>query len=113
MFILGVPVIVNTTEAVTGRFVVVTWEPPLDGACPTVGYTLYYRKVMSLGRKTNWHSIAVNRNYTTYTLQLNCRKEYDVAVTSRSAYKESNFGDSIIWNFKTGGGDVFLYCGLK
>lgn len=103
----------NKTEAVTGRFVVVTWEPPLDGACPIVGYTLYYREVMSLGRKTNWHSIAVDRNDTTYTLQLSCGKEYDVAVTSRSAYKESNFSDSNIWNFKTGGGNVALYCDLK
>ncbi|XP_078365914.1 uncharacterized protein LOC144650130 [Oculina patagonica] len=101
----GVSVVVNTTRKVTGRIVVVAWEPPLDGACPIVGYTVYYREVMSLERKGGWHSVTLNRNMTSYTLFVNCGKEYDVAVTSRSGNKESNLGDSKIWNFKTERGD--------
>ncbi|KAJ7385283.1 hypothetical protein OS493_016354 [Desmophyllum pertusum] len=100
----GVPIIVNTTKAVTGRTVVVAWEPPLEGACPVVRYTVYYREVLSPAIKSKWHSpVTVNRNTTSYTLHLNCRKEYDIAVTSLNANTESALNDSKIWNFKTGG----------
>ncbi|XP_068740133.1 platelet-derived growth factor receptor alpha-like [Montipora capricornis] len=98
----GVPIIVNTTEEVTSGIVVVTWEPPL--ACPVDKYIVHYREVISLKAKSNWHSVTVNRNETSYMLHLNCRKEYDVAVTSLSGHSESNLSDSKIWNFKTGGG---------
>lgn len=104
---LGVPVIVNSTKVVPGGTVVVAWEPPLEGSCPVVNYTVYYRKVVSPPpRKSKWYSVAVNGNTTSYTLQLKCRNEYDVAVTSLSGYKESAFNESKIWNFKTRGGDV-------
>ena len=103
---LGVPVIVNSTKAVPGGTVVVAWEPPLEGACPVDNYTVYYREVVSPTRKSKWQSITVNRNITSCTLQLKCRKEYDVAVTSLRGYKESAFSDSKIWNFKTGGGNM-------
>ncbi|XP_078368380.1 uncharacterized protein LOC144652235 [Oculina patagonica] len=99
----GFPVIVNTTRKATGRIVVVAWEPPLDGACPIVGYTVYYREVMPLKIKGKWHSVTMDRNATSYTLQVNCRKEYDVAVTSRTVNKESTLSDSKIWNFETEG----------
>lgn len=110
----GFPVIVNTTRKVTGRVVVVAWEPPLDGTCSMiVGYTVYYREVMSLERKGEWHSVIVDRNVTSYTLHVNCGKEYDVAVTSRSGNKENNLSDSKIWNFKTAGGNVIFFCDVK
>ena len=61
---------------------------------------------MPLDRKGKWHSVTLHRNVTSYTLHVNCRKEYDVAVTSRSEYQESSLSDSKIWNFKTEGNDV-------
>ncbi|XP_068751010.1 uncharacterized protein [Montipora capricornis] len=96
----GVPIIVSTTEEVTSG-IVVAWEPPL--ACAVDKYILHYREVVFLEVKSNWHSVTVNRNETSYMLHLNCRKEYDVAVTSWSGHSESNLSDSKIWNFKTGG----------
>ena len=90
-----------------GGTVVVAWEPPLEGACPVVRYTVYYREVLSPAMKSKWHSqVTVNRNTTSYTLHLNCRKEYDIAVTSLNANTESALNDSKIWNFKTGGGNI-------
>ena len=100
------PVIINTTEEVTGRIIVVAWEPPIDGACPIDKYTVYYREVIFLEVKSKWHSVTVNGHETSYTLHLSCRKEYDVAVTAWSTYTESNLSDSKIWNFKTVGGNV-------
>ena len=102
--ITGVPVIVNTTKEVTSGIVVVVWEPPW--ACPIVKYTVYYREVIFLDVKSKWHSVTLNGNEISYMLQLSCRKEYDVAVTSWNAHSESNLSDSKIWNFKTGGGNV-------
>ena len=87
----------------------VVWEPPLEGACPIDAYTIYYREVMSHGMKSQWQSVTVNRNITSYMLHLNCDKEYDVAITSRSGYEESNFSESKIWNFKTAIGIIALY----
>ena len=104
IIIPGVPVIVNTTEEVTSRIVVVAWEP--SWACAIVKYTVYYREVIFLDVKSQWHSVTLNGNETSYTLQLSCRKEYDVAVTSWNAHSESNLSDSKIWNFKTGGGNA-------
>ena len=64
---------------------------------------------MSLERKGEWRSVSVDRNSTSYTLYIDCRKDYDVAVTSRSEYKESALSDSQVWNFKTdGGNDVMV-----
>ena len=104
IIISGVPVIVNTTEEVTSGIVVVAWEPPW--ACPVDKYIVHYREVISLEAKSNWHSVTVNRKETSYMLHLNCRKEYDVAVTSWSGHSQSNLSDSKIWNFKTGGGNI-------
>ena len=106
IIILEVPVIVNTSKEVTSQIVVVAWEPPLDGACQIDKYTVYYREVIFLELKSKWHSVTVNGNETSCTLQLGCRKEYDVAVTAWSTYTESNLSDSRIWNFKTVGGNV-------
>ena len=102
----GVPLIVNTTKRVSGGSVVVAWEPPFEGACPIVSYNVYYREVAA--RNNSWYSVTVHRNKTSCTLHLNCRKEYDVAVTSLSGSGESAFNDSKIWNFQTGGGRVSL-----
>lgn len=102
----GVPDIVNSTEVVPGGNVVVAWEPPLEGACPVIMYNVYYRQVT---RKSKWQSVTVNGKTVSYTLQLKCREDYEVAVTSLSGYKESAFNESKIWKFKTQGGDVAYY----
>ena len=100
---IGVPDIVNSTKAVPGGTVVVAWDPPFEGACPVIMYTVYYRKV---AKNSKWQSVTVKGKTNSYTLQLKCREEYEVAVTSMSGYKESAFNESKIWNFKTQGGDV-------
>ena len=106
LFTAGVPIVVNSTKVVPGGTVVVAWEPPFEGACPVVNYTVYYREVMSSARNNSWYSVTVPRNKTSCTLHLTCRKEYDVAVTSQNGFGESPLNDSKIWNFKTGGGKV-------
>jgi len=56
--------------------------------------------------------VTVNRNATSFTLQLNCRKKYEVAVTSLNTHGESDFNDSRIWRFKTQGGIAVLSAAL-
>ncbi|KAJ7336065.1 hypothetical protein OS493_013442 [Desmophyllum pertusum] len=75
----------------------------LEGTCPVLRYTVYYREVLSPAIKSKWHLLTANRNTTSYTLHLNCRKEYDIAVTSLTTYTESALNDSKIWSFKIGG----------
>ena len=101
----GLPVIKNRTEEVTGATVVVKWEPPLEGACPVDQYKVYHREVILQAENKNWSSITVNRNATSYTIQLTCGRKYEVAVTSLAGQKESNFHESRIWKFKTKGGN--------
>ena len=96
----------NTTSKVPGRTVVVAWEAPFEETCPIMNYTVNCRKVISPTRKSKWHSAAVSRNTTSFTLQLSCNSEYDIAVTSLSGYGESPLNESKIWNFKTGGGNA-------
>ena len=63
----------------------------MERVCPVVQYNVNYRE-----EKGHWNSITVSGNTTTYTLHLECWKEYEVTVTCCD--KE----DSKIWNFKTG-----------
>jgi len=93
---------------VPGGTVVVAWEPPFEESCSVVNYTVNYRKLMSPAKKSEWRSITVNRNATSFTLQLKCKNEYDIAVTSISKYWQSALNDSKIWNFKTEGGEHSL-----
>ena len=93
---------------VPGGTVVVAWEPPFEESCPVVNYTVNYRTVMSPVKKDKWRSVAVNRNSTSSTLQLKCKNEYDIAVTSVGDYWQTALNDSKIWNFKTGGGEHAL-----
>ena len=101
-YLSGIPTIVNSTAVITGGIVVVSWEPPLEGACPVVRYKVYYREVIShVNNESKWNSVAVNRNITSHTLHLKCQKEYEIAVTSQTTQGESDFKDSGIWKFKT------------
>ena len=95
----------NKDKEVAGKTVVIIWEPPLNGACSVLGYKVYHRKV-SLAGTSPWSFETVNKDCTHHTLDLDCSKEYEVAVTSLSAANastdstESSFSDSRIWNFK-------------
>ena len=80
----------------------------MEGACPVISYNVYYREVISKAKKSSWNMVTVNRNATSFTLQLNCRKKYEVAVTSLNTYGESDFNDSRIWHLNTQGGNVVL-----
>ena len=70
--------------------------------CPVVQYNVNYREVISQAEKGHWNSITVSRNTTSYTLDLGCRKQYEIAVTAFYSYGESYKEDSKIWKFKTG-----------
>ena len=110
----GVPVIINRTEEVTGGTVVVRWEPPLMEACPVVQYKVYYSEVILQAEKRTWSSVTVNRNTTSYTIQLICGREYEIAVTSLASQRESNFHESRTWKFKTKGGNgAFMRLNFK
>ena len=89
------------------------WEPPFEEGCPVVNYTVNYREVMSPVNESKWRSVTVNRNSTSFALQLNCKKEYDIAVTSMGEYWQTALNDSKIWNFKTGGGEHVLCLDLR
>ena len=102
---VGVPVIRNKVKEVVGATIAVSWEPPLEGACPVISYNVYYREVISQAARSKWNTVTVSRTTTSYTLYLNCWKEYEIAVTSLNAYKESNFHDSNTWKLRTRGGN--------
>ena len=112
----GVPVIINWTKEVTGGNVVIKWEPTLDGACPVVQYKVYYKEANLEAEKkpSGWISVIVNRNTTSYTIQLMCGREYKIVVTSLAAQRESDFRKSRKWQFKTKGGNgAFMRLNFK
>ena len=69
----------------------------MERTCPVVQYKVNYR-----GEKGHWNSTTVNGNTTSYTLHLECWKQYEITVTSFYSYNQSDKEDSKIWNFKTG-----------
>ena len=97
--------IVNKDKEVAGGTIAVRWEPPLEGACPVMSYNVYYREVISQAVKRKWKTVAASKITTRYPLYLNCWKEYEIAVTSLTAYGESNFHDSNTWKLRTIGGN--------
>ena len=99
--------IVNKVKEVAGATVVVRWEAALDGVCPVLSYSIYYRQIISMARKSQsqWNlAVTMDRNATSHTLHLHCRKEYEIAVAALNAHGESGVDDSRTWKFKTGGG---------
>jgi len=101
-------VIRNKVKEVAGTTIAVSWEPPLEGACPVMSYNVYYREVILQAAKSKWTTVTVGRTTTSYTLYLNCWKEYEIAVTSLNADGESNFHDSNTWKLRTRGGTFVL-----
>lgn len=107
-FFLGVPVILNKLKKVARGTVVVRWEPPIEGACPVMGYNVSYREVISPWQKSKWHSAIVKGKATNYTLRLRCGKEYEIKVTSLIGQRKSSMTDNRKWKFKIGGGNASL-----
>ena len=101
----GVPMIVNRAEVVSGGIFKLKWEPPLEVACPVVGYKVYYREVILPALKIQWNWDTVDGNATSYTMHLKCQKEYEVALSSLTTQGEIDFKDSDVWKFKTKGGN--------
>ena len=101
--------ILNKDKEVAGTAVVVRWEPPLERACPVMSYKVYYGEMFSQVEKVHSNMVNVSRNATSFTLQLNCGKEYEIAVTSLNNHGESDLKDSRTWRFKTPGGNKVLF----
>ena len=102
----GFPVILDyLVNEEAGGTVAVNWEHPFGGVCPVVKYKVYYRELFSQKEKSAWSSVTVDRNKTSYTLQLHCWKEYQVTVISLNTFGETAVHDSQVRQFKTRGGN--------
>lgn len=100
-FSAGIPVVTDHMDEVPGKFVTVTWNPLFEGACPSDKYTLYYKDVKSAA----WKSHDVFKNVTQYDLELECFKEYELAVTATwKGNGETPLNNSNRWRVKTGQG---------
>ena len=96
--------ILNKVKEVGGGTVVVRWEPPWEGACPIVGYNVYYREDLVQTEGSKWKLVTINRTAANCTVHLECWKNYEIAVTSLNAAGESDINDSRIWKLRTGKG---------
>ena len=85
----------NQTKEVKGRTVTVRWE---HGSCSAVMYSVYYREVKSGNNAAIWKVVNVSRFADHYNLELECFKEYEVAVTGWGARSLKP------WKVKTGQG---------
>ena len=74
----------------------------MERICHVVEYNVYYREVILRDEKGHWNLITVDRNTTSYTLHLECWKQYEITVTAFYSHGESDKEDRKIWNFKTG-----------
>ena len=95
---LDFPEILNHATKVKGKKVRVVWSPLLE--CPLEGYNIYYREVAKL----KWRSVHVSSKESHRTLDLQCQKEYEIAVTARISSGETPLNHSNWWKVKTGQG---------
>ncbi len=93
---------VNHSDEVSGSIVHVMWE---KASCPAhvnvTAYAVYYREVLKTGSRGNWNTVNVSGGATRFDLQLQCFKEYEIAVTN------SNTNGALPnkrWKVKTGVG---------
>lgn len=100
-FSVGISVVTDQINKVPGKLVTVTWNPLFEGVCPADKYTVYYREVKS----ARWKSRDVFKNVTQYDLELECFKEYELAVTATWRRNgETPINKSTHWKVKTGQG---------
>lgn len=96
------PVILSYATEVKGKKVRVVWSSLV--ACPVESYNVYFRKVLPGFGKTKWSSVYVSSKDTHHTLDLQCQKEYEIAVTAKISSGETPFNHSSWWKVKTGQG---------
>ena len=98
---VGVPLMKHQTVKVPGKHVNVKWKTTFEGACPADKYTVYYREV----NLRQWKLRHVPKGIAQCDLQLECFKEYDVAVTATwTRNVETPINDSTRWKVVTGQG---------
>lgn len=73
--------------------ITVSWKSPFDGECPVTSYTVYYR-VMERMTASAWKEVLVSNDQLQTTLQLKCRKMYEIAVTAWSSHGETTRNQS-------------------
>lgn len=103
LFFSDFPVILNHATEVRGKKVRVVWSS-LSKFCPVESYKVYFRKVLTRSGKTKWTSVYVSSKETHHTLDLQCQKEYEIAVTAKISSGETPFNHSSWWKVKTGQG---------
>ena len=74
----------------------------MERMCPVLQYNVNYREIILHSERGHWNSITVSGNTTSYTLHLECWKQYEITITSFYSYRESGKENGKIWNFKTG-----------
>ena len=80
-----------------GRTVTIRWE---QGSCQSVDiYTVHYREWKPRNNASIWKVVNVSRFAGYYNLELECFKEYEVAVTGWGARTLKP------WKVKTGQGN--------
>jgi len=96
------PVILNHATEVKGKKVRVVWSSLVT--CSLEWYNVYYREVLAGFDKIKWRSVNVSSKETHHTLELQCQKEYEIAVTARISSGETPLNHSNWWKVKTGQG---------
>jgi len=87
--------ITNQTKEVKGRTLTIRWE---QRSCPVNIYTVHYRQWKPGNNASIWKVVNVSRFVDYYNLELECFKEYEVAVTGWGARTLKP------WKVKTGQG---------
>ena len=89
--------ITNQTKEVKGRTVTIRWEQL--GSCSVAIYTVHYKEWKPGNYGSIWKAVNVSRFADYYNLELECFKEYEVAVTGWGARTLKP------WKVKTGQGN--------
>ena len=74
------------TVSVPGKHVMVKWKGMFEGQCPSDNFFVYYKEVNS----THWKFRNVSKGADQYDLELECLREYDVAVTAGWSQNSEN-----------------------
>ena len=103
-FSIDFPQIMNLT--VKKRNVSITWLPVFEEECHVFWFLVYYREVISKVNRGQWNIVNVSQhNTTSYDLQLQCHKKYEITVTASTANGETPLNQSKLWNVATRGGN--------
>ena len=96
--------ILNHATEVKGKKVRVVWSSLV--VCPLERYIVYYREVSTGFSERKWIFVHVSSKDTHHTLELQCQKEYEIAVTAKISSGETPLNYSSWWKVKTGQGNT-------